>query len=109
MKKIITLMFLSMFFNVANAQVVGISNNKIEQITVYDDYEGGLIRIELSNSHSNCPIGGFLNPSSPGFQQLYSLAMLAASMQKEIIVQLYTETNRMKASLCEIDAIRLNF
>lgn len=82
-------------------------DNLITQISAYDDYGNGLVRIEISNSHSSCPVGGFLNRDSVGFEQLYSLALVAASTKQSSIFQLHT--NEPAGGLCEIDAIRLNF
>lgn len=107
MGKVIIVFFAVIFSGYVSADIQSFGGNKIKQISAYDDYEGGIIRIEITNSHSSCPVGGFLNPNKPGFDQLYSLALVAATSQKDATIQLYTHL--ITAGLCEIDAIRLDF
>ncbi len=103
------LIFIASFLLGSNvsAGVVGVDNVEINEIAAYDDYEGGIIRIEMSNSHSVCPVGGYLNPNSPGFERLYSLLLIQASTGKSARFQLYDD--RVIGSLCEVDGIRLKF
>jgi len=109
MKRLILtlILFIGCTMNITHAEIVGVSDVKITEISAYDDYEGGIIRIEMSNVHSSCPNGVYLNPNSVGFDRLYSLAIVAATTQKTTRFQLYND--KIISGLCEIDAIRLKF
>lgn len=101
------ILFIGCIMNIAHAEIVAVGDVKITEISAYDDYQGGIIRIEMTNVNSSCPNGGYLNPNSVGFDRLYSLAIVAATTQKIARFQLYND--KIIAGLCEIDAIRLNF
>jgi hypothetical protein len=92
---------------ISQATIVGVSDVKVLEIAAYDDWEGGIIRIEMSTSIPECPVGSYLDPKKPGYDQLYALLMVMATTGRTARFQLYN--NHIKSGLCEVDAIRLRF
>ncbi len=73
----------------AGAAIVNVDNVLITEVTAYDDFEGGIIRIQMPNTHASYGAGSYLNLESTGFKHLYSLLLLQASSGKSARFQLY--------------------
>lgn len=89
------------------ADIVNVDNVRISEVSVYDDFEGGIVRLQMSETHPSCPDGSYLKPGSEGFDRLYSLVLVQASADKAAKFQLYDDRNI--GGLCQVDAIRLKF
>ena len=105
MKKFLFTLLFSSFC--LNAEIQTLSNVKITEVAAYDDFQGGIVRIALSQNASACSAGVYLNRNATGFGELYSLTLVAATTGREIKIQLYDD--RITAGLCEVDGIRLFF
>ena len=92
-----------MFSSFVFAEVQYVGNVKIESVSVYDDFEGGIIFIGMSKVLSGCPKGGYLKRSSNGFKELYALVLTSATTRQELTFQLYDD--RKIGNRCEIDAL----
>lgn len=90
-----------------SAAIVTVENIKITEISAYDDYQNGIVRVEMSNTHPACTSGSYLKPDSIGFDALYSLLLSSATARLTAKFQLYDD--RVIDGLCEIDAIRIKF
>jgi len=87
------------------AEIVYQREVKITQINAYDDHMNGAIYLYLTQHHNSCPGGNYLNPQSPGFQSLYSMALAAYMANKTVTIQMYDD--RVYSTRCEVDAIQL--
>jgi hypothetical protein len=90
---------------ISTAAIVTTSEGKITRIHTYDDYKGGTVFIYLSHPISACPAGAYLNPTSPGIERLYSIALASMMANKKVTFQLYDD--RIIDTRCEIDAIQV--
>lgn len=107
MKKMLVVFLFGLLSLNVTAAVVTIDDIKVTEVSAYDDYQGGIVRVEMSATHSACTSGSYLNPASTGFDSLYSLLLTSATACLSIKFQLYDD--RIIDGLCEIDAIRTKF
>ncbi len=89
---------------VANAEVIYVDDASITEVSVYDDWNEGVVIVGLSKSTEGC-VNAYLNPTSAGFDRLYSLVLAAATTKQSARFQLYDD--RKLGDRCEIDAIRI--
>jgi hypothetical protein len=107
MQKLMAAALLSLVGHGAGAGVVYLDNVTINEVSSYDDWEGGIVLVGTSSKLSSCSAGQYLNPQSPGFERLYSLALVGATSREPVRLQLYDD--RKIGDRCEIDAIRIFF
>ena len=107
MKKLASILIATLCSLSANAEIVYLDNVKINEVSVYDDWEGGIILVGTSSAHASCSKGQYLKPSALTYDQLYSAALAAGAAQTNVRLQLYTD--RKIGDRCEIDAIRIFF
>ena len=107
MKKALFVLIFTLYAVSTNAEIVYLDNVKVNEVSVYDDWEGGIILVGASSSHSSCPKGQYIKPSALTYEHLYSAALAAGAAQINVRFQLYTD--RKIGDRCEIDAIRHYF
>lgn len=104
MKKILLAATFLMSFSLnSHATILATDITTITELFTYDDYSGGVVIVNLAYALPACPNGGYLNPASVGFKSLYTSALLAFAMGKNVRFQLYDD--RILATRCEIDNI----
>lgn len=104
MKKYLLLMTILLPQIASASNIEYVDQVKINEISVYDDYEDGLIYLGMSKTHPSCSNGAYLKRNSIGFKELYSLVLTAATTRQELKFQIYID--RIKSGRCEVDAIR---
>ncbi len=87
----------------AHAEIIEVPAASITRVTGYDDFLNGAVIIALDQNHSACPIGAYINPSSPGATTLVALITAAYMSSHRVQLQLYTD--RIQAGRCEVDAV----
>jgi|GEM_PF-7135122 len=106
MKKSIPILLLSTIpLTSYSANIGTTTTGNITSIYSYDDYMDGAIYIQFDKSLSECPVGGYLNPSSKGFNSLQAVSLAAMMANKKVILQLYKD--KVVSQRCEIDAVRV--
>jgi len=107
MKVLRGFVFLSAIFTTPiQAEVITLLDVKINEISVYDDYQDGVVFLGLSKAIGTCNVGAYLNPNLPPevFNRLYALSISSATTKQNLKIQLYDD--RTVDGRCEIDAIR---
>lgn len=103
--KLILSVILTCLSSVAIATIKSSSEGHITKLITYDDHLGGTAYIYFSPSISACPSGMYLNPSSPGFERLYSASLAAFLSNRKVVFQIYDD--RIQDTRCEVDAIQI--
>jgi len=106
MKKFISILLLSAIPLTSYSASIGTTTTgSITSIFSYDDHLDGAIFIQFDKSLNECPVGGYLNPSSKGFNSLKAVSLAAMMANKKVILQLYKD--KIVSQRCEIDAVRI--
>jgi len=102
MKKLFSL-FILLISTATNATVIYQRGVTMTQINAYDNIATIGAYIYLSENHTSCPRGAYLNPEAVNFNSLYSTVLSAFMAEKTVDFQMYDD--RVESGRCEVNAV----